>query len=203
MPVPASKGELLLASKSFVSTIGDAVDRREIPGDHRTRGAASCPQVSQEHHGAIIHLTESRHHGSAAALLRLQMEALVRGAWLQRCAEEIVVANFLAEGEPPAIKTMLDELDLHDWSGKKLITEIKRKSWKALCDYTHTGSRQVSRRYKDGEVIQNYSDDDQVELLVASNLFALVGVGEFSYLSNCEEASTLVLASYELLPLRA
>jgi hypothetical protein len=47
-----------------------------------------------------------------------------------------------------------------------------------MCSYTHSGSLQLSRRFKDGHVKPDYSDDDIVQVLrlATTALFLLLNM---------------------------
>jgi len=50
--------------------------------------SAALLQLSLEHFGAIVVLLQNQLNGSAAALMRLQYEALIRGMYFYQCASE-------------------------------------------------------------------------------------------------------------------
>jgi len=52
----------------------------------RSHLSAACLHASIEHGIAIFVLVNDGLHGSALALVRLQLEAYIRGIWLAECA---------------------------------------------------------------------------------------------------------------------
>ena len=109
-----------------------------VPASTRTRLAAACFAMVQDHHDSIAAQIEKRLHSSAFALVRVLFEAYARGNWLANCATEDEVAAFQMDREPPPIARLLSALDEAGLGDGQLIG-IKDRSWKVMNSYPHTG----------------------------------------------------------------
>ena len=191
---------LLDESVVFSERIGDATEHREFSlSDGCIAPAAACFHIALEHHGAVLMLTRSRLHGSAIALLRPQFESFVRGVWLRRCASPVQLHKFLAGSNPPEISEQLRAIESLEWYESRVLSRFISLSWRTLCDYTHTGVRQIGRRFLDNEVTQNYSTDEQIELLKASNFFAALTAFEMTDSFLDREPLQAIEHAYEVL----
>ena len=92
---------------SYVEELRVSVHNLDVPSDSRTRAAGSCFAIAQEHHHAIVRLTEWKLFAAAFALIRIEFEAYVRGEWLSLCASDSVIDAFLRGNEPPRIDCLL------------------------------------------------------------------------------------------------
>ena len=129
-----------------------------------------------EHHEAVWHLRASKLNGSALAMIRLVWDTMFRSLWLKAVAtdEQVELASN-------------DDLD---WRRISLRNDIKRvyfapddpqrvaqldkifddfkELWKILSDYTHSGARQLSRRFTFDEVKPSYTEHELAQALSAA-----------------------------------
>ena len=130
--------------------------------------AAALYDVANDHGKGICTLFENHHDVSAFAMMRIQFETFVRGAWLLHCATDNELLTFI---EKDKIKSdhhkhfyfgdMVKEVEAaKDWSGT--LSEIKKTGWGALNSYTHGGQHQVIRRF-DGRTIEPHHEPEQIE----------------------------------------
>jgi hypothetical protein len=171
--------DVIVSTKKFISVFADSVDNLTIEdATYKNRAAAGCIHLAIGHHAAIALLVEQQHFGSAAALVRPQFEAFLRGAWLHRCASEAKAEEFLNDIDPPKTTTIISELEQIEDFKDRVLTLSKQKMWGALCSYTHGGGLHIQRTISDSEIIQNYSDDEMIDMLKISNLLALYSAAE-------------------------
>jgi hypothetical protein len=95
--------EEIARAKEYVEELRCSADGLNLPNNSRTRAAGPCFAIAQEHHHAIIRLFEWRLFAAAFALIRIEFEAYLRGAWLLLCASDSVVETFLQGKEPPKV----------------------------------------------------------------------------------------------------
>lgn len=122
--------------------------------------AASAATLSLEHAGALRLLFSAGAAQSACALLRLQYEALLRGAWLiyaaPAAASEKLAASLGPESQQAArnmagAKTMLEQLQRAMDSNPALtglvkpLAEIRDASWDAMNSFVHAGLHPLAR----------------------------------------------------------
>ena len=149
--------------------------------------------VAQEHHHSIVFLIENHLYGSAFALVRIAFEAYVRGEWLALCATDATVEDFLAGQEPPKIDKLLAELERTPAFSENVLSTIKVKSWRTLCDYTHTGGTHV-RRWNTADAIEpNYHAGEIREVLSFAEVIGSLSVLGLATLAGDEELALRVL----------
>lgn len=115
--------------------------------------ALGCFSAVFEHHRSIAILAEMERFASAFALLRPAMDALMRGYWLSHHATEVEVRNVLEGGDPPSTTRLIEILE----QGGSVLPinfaqRFHQRNWTAMCDFTHTGIRQIARQFHDDVV---------------------------------------------------
>ena len=120
----------------------------ELPGgDVRSLAAIGCLHVAKEHQRAIALLCAAGMYGSAFALLRVLVEAVVRGVWLHRCASEQEVRKFKEGKVEKKFFELVSDIEAKVPSLESALTLYKNAHWSFLNEFTHTGFAQVVRRY--------------------------------------------------------
>ena len=163
-------------AQKYVEELRLIVDGLTAPNNSRTRAAGSCFGIAQEHHDAIVRLSEWRLFAAAFALVRIEFEAYVRGEWLALCANDLVVEAFIEGKEPPKIDCLLAELEMLESFKQRVLSQIKQKTWKAMCAYTHTGGLQVQRWNTEEGIEANYSRGEILEVVKAADIIAALAV---------------------------
>lgn len=153
-----------------------AVHEKRLPANNRVRAAGSCLSIAQDHHHAILVLLDARLYASCFALLRIAFEAYVRGEWLALCATDAQVRGYLNGREPPKIDKMLDTLAQKDAFKEGRLSLIKKRNWKALCGYTHTGGIHVQRWNTSDGIEANYDVAELLEVLRFADIIATLSV---------------------------
>lgn len=150
-----------------------------VPSLDRTRVAAALHQLSFEHFTGIHVLINAGIPSAAFALYRPQLEAYVRGAWYHRCATDEQVAQFLTGAEPPSPGTQIEALEAMELFDRGSLSQLKKATWRNLCDFTHGGMIQVKARAATAnEIAQNYKVEHVAGMLTASATTAyLAAVG--------------------------
>lgn len=135
----------------------------KLGGDLRTRAAAVCFGVAQEHHAAIVTLLAlaTPLSSSAFALGRPQFEAYVRGMWLAHCATDAQIEGYLQGKNLPDMATLIAALEKLQGDGEvSSLRTIYKRSWGAMSGMTHTGAEHFDK-WSDGEVLEPaYTADD-------------------------------------------
>lgn len=126
----------------------------------RHKAGAVAASLSLEHWQGLHVLVRSGGFSTAAAVMRLQYEALLRGAWLVYAATETDVVRATGEmtlhGQTAAqrlsnAKEMLDDLvgAMEKTPGLigivKPLQEIREQSWRAMNSYVHAGLHPLRR----------------------------------------------------------
>jgi hypothetical protein len=195
--------DVLAGTKKFIAVIADSIDDLSFDASDKNRAAAGCLQISIEHHASIELLVENVHHrGSAAALVRPQLEAFLRGAWLHRCATEQAATDFLNDKNPPGPTALIVALEQNEFFKNGALSMLKQKLWDGLCSYTHAGGLHVARRIAATEIVANYSDEEMIEMFEVCNLVALMASYEISEIAKSTGSSNPIYVAYKEIPKR-
>jgi hypothetical protein len=166
----------LQSAYDLIEWIGISSQEVTFTASDRTRVGAACFAVVQEHHQSIVILTEHRIFASSFALLRVAFDAYVRGVWLSLCATDAEVTDFFGGKEPGSMKLMLQAIESKPEFSNGELSSIKDRSWNAMCDYTHTGGRQVQRWNTDDAVEPSYTIEEVMEVLQLTELLGMMSV---------------------------
>ena len=170
--------------------------REECKLDERSWYLLAYWSLAKEHHLAMITLIVREIHGSAAALLRPIVEAVVRGHLvlfcsakeLERIRKDKYHVNFSKVGR------VIDKR----FGLETFLQDFLRDSAKILHSYTHGGILPVQRRYKDNTLQPNYQDDELVGLIhtTTSGLFLLTNIltKHLGYEEEWKRATALYVA---------
>ena len=71
------------------------------------------------------------------------------------------------------ISRMISDLEGQEAFNVGVLSEIKDRSWKDMCDFIHTGHRQVVRRLTSTEIGPNYPEEEIISVLDFSGCVAL------------------------------
>lgn len=154
--------------------IGEIVTRYDYPNDNKSLILLAYYSIVVEHHTAIHLLIQNNLYGSAFALVRPIYETLYRAQWVNGCATEEQI-NKVIKGHDifPKMNKMVKDIDSAYGTGN-FWQMIKSNSWPAMNDYTHTGIRQIGRRFKEDEVLPNYDSGELIEVLNRTNMVLLL-----------------------------
>ncbi len=159
--------------------------------DLRSIVSASCFAVAQQHHNAILILLAHQPplQATAFALLRLLVEATVRGSWLSHCATDEQVENFVEpqrkQLDMASMQIAIDKVRGVTSDGYSLHESLYKKHWGALSEYTHTSARQVQHWLTTQDIEPVYSDAEVSELLKRANVVAECAAVEAEALLTC------------------
>jgi len=176
-----------------VEWLRQQVHEKQLPATVRVRVAGACLALAQEHHHSIVFLIDYELYGSAFALVRPAFEAYVRGEWLALCASDTAIEDFLAGQEPPRIDQLLTDLAGTPAFEESVLANVKAKSWRAMCDFTHTGGRHV-QRWNSADAIESSYDDAEIrEVLSFAAVIGALSVLGLATLAGDEELALRVL----------
>lgn len=181
----------------YVEELRASVHDLEMSSDFRTRAAGSCFAIAQEHHHSIVRLIEWNLFASVFALIRIEFEAYIRGEWLSQCASDSVIDAFLKNKEPPRIDCLLTELEMVESFNERVLSQIKEKTWKSMCAYTHTGGLHVQRWNTEDGIEANYSRDEVLEVLKFAEIIASLSVIGVARLANDDALAIRTLESFK------
>lgn len=180
----------------FVELLRRQVHEKNISATNRSRAAAACFALAQEHHHSIVVLVERRLYGLAFSLIRVEFEAYVRGEWLTHCATDGQVESFIKGSEPPKLGLLISAVEnALDFSEGNLAT-LKKAHWSAMCEYTHTGGLHVQRWQSELAVEPSYNIEEVHEILKFAEIFGTVAAVALLGLANDAESAEYVTQAF-------
>lgn len=188
-----------VAHKRLVSVIA-WIDQRfkiTLPGNKRSRIACGCLDVALEHQAAIAVLCEHQLYGSLFSLVRVLVDAYVRGVWFHRCASEEDLNRFERDKLDKTFGAMVEEIEAKLGLQNSHLSVIKSSYWKALSSFTHTGFMQVVRRNSAQHTGPNYSDDEVVNTLNFSGILGLWSAAELANIADNHDLEKSVLTEVQ------
>jgi hypothetical protein len=182
----------LSRSSSLIQGLDSALNGVDLQANDRVRISVSCVDLAMEHQRAIVLLISNELFGSAFSILRLAFEAYVRGVWLHRCATLGEIRDFKG-GRVPCFASLLSRIETIEGFEDAILSRIKKKSWKAMNDYTHSGYNQAVRRNIDNTIEPNYDEEAILEVLEFANAIGLLSALEVARLANDDKLSEVIL----------
>jgi len=162
---------------------------QQFPDDLRTVILAGTVDQLIEHHASILLLIRSEKTGSAFALTRSVVEGMYRGLWVNFCATDRQIAKFEKDDELPlTMQGMADAID-DRYHGEGFFDDLKKRSWKAMCSYAHTGMLQLGRRFTGHELKPAYSEGEIYEVTTTITTAILTLTSKFLAVHNLADAS--------------
>jgi hypothetical protein len=180
----------------FVELLRRQVHEKSIPASHRSRAAAACLALAQEHHHSIVVLLERHLYGSAFSLVRVAFEAYIRGEWLISCAKDAQVESFIAGTEPPKLGSLISAVEnaLNFADGN--LAAVKQTHWSSMCAYTHTGGLHVQRWQSELAVEPSYDEKEIHEILKFAEIFGAIAAVALLGLANDAESAECVTQAF-------
>jgi hypothetical protein len=170
---------------SVIRWINERSEHMGFPGDPRNMIAGACFDLVLEHQAAIAVLVERELNGSAMSLMRVMAEAFIRGMWFHWCATDAELARFQRNDElDKRIRTLASEVEAALGNKQDAMSRVVRDVWGALCSYTHTGLKQVARRYTGAQLKSSYAEHEVVSTLFFARAIGLLAVMGLAGLSQ-------------------
>jgi hypothetical protein len=183
----------------FKGKIGDLVTSySQYPNDNKSLLLLAYKSIIAEHHNAIFLLVQNGLNGSAFALVRVLYETFYRAHWAVGCATKEQVDETLEGKEVfPDMSVMVKKIDA-TFGTEDFFQIIKKDSWRAMNDYTHSGLLQISRRFENNEVSPNYDTGEIVEVLNGINMaLILTAILFFRFFAKVDAVKEVEQILYE------
>ena len=181
----------LHAAEEFGAALNHLAHQIKMDATDRNRIVGSAFAIAMDHHAAIVVLMRHTLYSSSFSLLRVLFEAYLRGLWLKYCASDEHVQRVFDGEEPP--KTIVAEIEATDAFSDKVLSHIKKKAWRAMCDYTHTGGLHLQRWQSASAIEPQFCEGELEECLNAAELFGALACLELVQLSNAGDNGASVL----------
>ncbi|HEY2120830.1 MAG TPA: hypothetical protein VGH37_16695 [Candidatus Acidoferrum sp.] len=139
------------------------VKRGECPDDERHVLVIAYWSLLFDFHKAILNLVHKKLYGSAFALIRPSLEALVRAHLAVKGTSEDVAALRSDEYKTNfgTIGPWIDK----EFGTEDLFTNLFIRGKVALHSYTHAGTAQLSRRFDGHNLEQSYKEGEILEVI--------------------------------------
>jgi hypothetical protein len=181
-----------------VALIGET--ERAIPPGARTNSAFAYCKIALEHGSGFQHLLSVDNASSALALVRLQYEAVLRGAWILYAASDDWMGKFssqppINEGKEPAefpkVYMLLEQLAASpaDPVLHKSLVGLKNIAWDSLNSYTHGGLRLMLRS------LEGFEDELLIWMLRTTNSLSYVAAQLLAHVANDPACSNKLLTT--------
>lgn len=161
------------------------------PVEGRAVLAIGSFEVALEHQKAIALLHSSSLHGSMLALFRALPESTIRGLWLLHCATNIEIEKFKEGTLDKSFGSLIKEIENKMGKPDSAFSAFKINKWSALNDFTHTGIRQVVRRFAPDSISPNYPEDEIVSTLIDAIALGIIAVGQLIGLADRQDLMAL------------
>lgn len=164
---------------------------------HTLKGAVTMGflNLALEHHSAILLLVSGNHYCSAAALLRPQFEAFIRGVWIYHCKndESEIKKIYASKKGFKNVKGCVEEIINFEPYKNGDLSAFTDSFIDTMHNLTHGGNLQVAAK------TANYSKKQILEMLqlacvITKNVFL-----EWAYLLQDNEMKRDVLSAYNSL----
>jgi hypothetical protein len=152
-----------------------------LPDDKRQQLAGACLHVAVEHSKSIVVLVEATMYGSALALVRLMLEAYVRGMWLMYGATPKQVDQAGRDQFERTFAQMVDEIESTVPRG---LSGVKGAFWNRLCSFTHTGYQQIGARLTASGLGDEYAAEELIGALGWADGVQLLCAVEFAAMAR-------------------
>jgi hypothetical protein len=198
--------KLLLArsneSQELIAWLDAQANGLELSGETRYRLAAGCLDAAMEHQRAIVCLIVHSLYGSAFSLVRLLLEAYVRGAWLHQCATDVDLENFQTGKFDRNFGSLVADIEKLEGFDNGILSAVKSSSWSTMCSFTHTGFHQVVRRNSESFIEANYEEAELIEVLDFADGIGVMVVVEIAHLAGRHELFEGLLEKAKLVSAR-
>jgi hypothetical protein len=155
--------------------------RHGYTGNIKNRVLAAYVAIALEHHKGIWLLKDNGLRGSALALVRTVMDPWLRALWINACAtDEQIEQAWCDKLRFPKAHEMRADIqqayfghageDAESAAIVKKFFKVLRQAWSISSSYTHSGGRQIARRFTGDEVKPSYSDVETAQALNLSTI---------------------------------
>lgn len=126
-----------------------------------------------EHHAAVMLLIKQGLTGSAFALARVITEIMYRTLWIATTASDGDIDAFVDKDKIPLSASKLAEL-ADKASNLRIFANLKNETWSGMNSYTHTGVKQLERRFTSDRLEPSYPAYEISQLIKLLTVIVLV-----------------------------
>jgi len=178
------KSGIVAESKEIATWLHSKVNGLSVPGDERGRASGAYFDIVFEHQQAFTILIDHRLYGSAFVLARPAFETYIKGVWLNKCASEAQLKKVMSGKLKRTFNEQISDIESTEDYSEGMLSTVKKAGWPILCDFTHSGFNQLTRRITEEYIEVNYSDNDVIQIAGFMNAVALLAGGAVADLSG-------------------
>lgn len=194
-----NKIEALDNASRFMDKVDSKMNGIVFEGTTRSRLFNGFLHLSLEHFGSIVLLVRSGMVGSAAALIRPQYEALIRGLYFQDCATDNKVESFINGKDPISLYKMVEALEDTFVIENNPLSSIYEGLKNRMHSFTHGGLEQIERRFTGEELVNSFLDEETIKLIQLSNILAIYSATLASAAAGKDDLAQEFVAEIKLL----
>lgn len=142
------------------------------------KAAATLFSVALDHAQGIKFCLSNSAYPSAFSLLRVLFETYIRGMWLEKCADDKQLDEYInkdklvtKKNKPLKFGDMVLEVE-KEHQMEAYFSEIKNHTWSGLNSLTHSGSIQLHSNFNGTSIKHCYDDEHINEAIEFSTMLA-------------------------------
>ena len=167
----------LQKANEFRESIDVIMSGVEVAGSARARLFNAYYHLSLEHFCSIVHLLNLGFYAAAAALLRPQYEAVIRGIYFQDFASDKALKKFIDGDSAPKLSILVGQISKELESEKdSAFHRYFGLAGGLMNEFTHGGIPQINRRFSSNSLVNNFSDKDKYFLAATTLVIARLSV---------------------------
>jgi hypothetical protein len=179
---------------------------RHAAGETKTDWLIGSMDIALEHHEAVERLVKNKLNGSAFGVVRMVFDAMMRALWINACATPEHIEQAAQDTLFwPKMRKMREAINQTYFGApcspeaavrRAALFEFLEQSWPMMCDYTHSGSRQIAWRFTENELKPDYSDGAVVQAVNLTTVAVLLMIGmlflSMGYKSKADESASML-----------
>ncbi|GAA69880.1 hypothetical protein [Pseudoalteromonas sp. BSi20429] len=173
------------------------LDGMSFEPNPRRRVAMGLLHLSLEHQQSILKLAQCNLFGSSLALLRCQFEALLRGVWFLRCANDADIDKFVRNKNLELkVNSLINDVEQTKGYQSGVLMRYKAGKWKSMNDYTHGGFFQIASRTQSDEISGRNLIEYSSWILTEASKLSFLAVLDICQIIDQPELSSVISATY-------
>lgn len=165
--------------------ISEVLEGMKVDGSDRVLLSVMLHDVVFDNQRAIFDLVQLGHFGPASALLRVLFEAHVKGIWLFSCATDKQVQQYKKDNVKSRVnlkheirfQEMISDIEKEMPHLNGSLSDFKNNHWKGLNSLTHSGTKQLTYQFWNGEMRRKYPIDYAETLLDFAKTLSIHSLG--------------------------
>ncbi len=192
-PVATKIEQLVSKSDELSEWLYERIDGSDVPSDLRGRMAGGCFSIVLQHRTGIVLLVKNGVYGPAFALIRVIYETYVRGVWLFKCASDAELNRYKLGQSSNTFEQLVTIVEGVEGFDVGVLSDVKKRSWRAMNSFTHTGYEQIVRHQTEDSIEPNYDPLEVVEVVNFATAMAFLSAIAISDLAGRTELGGEIL----------